>query len=84
MTAIQERIKSLAAEQKRAWETEGKPLADIAAERALTADERTKFEALERAYNEFDDRITLLVQQRTIEERAADFAGNLLGNRSAF
>ncbi|REC98335.1 HK97 family phage major capsid protein [Microbacterium sp. AG157] len=84
MTSIQERIKSLAEEQKRAWENEGKPLADIAAERALTADERTKFEALERAYNDYDDRMTLLVQQRTIEERAANFAGNLLGNRSAF
>ncbi|MEV7874520.1 phage major capsid protein [Microbacterium sp. NPDC089188] len=84
MTTIQERIKSLAADQKRAWETEGKPLADIAAERTLTADERTKFEALERAYNDYDDRITLLVQQRTIEERAANFAGDLLGNRSAF
>ncbi|GAB2702380.1 HK97 family phage major capsid protein [Microbacterium marinum] len=84
MTAIATRIKELADEQRKAWETEGKPLADIASERALTADEREKFERLERAYNEFDDRITLLSQQRDLEQRAADFAGDLLGNRSAF
>lgn len=84
MTSIQERIKSLADEQKRAWETEGKPLADIASERALNADEREKFERLERAYNDFDDRIKLLVQQRDLEQRAVDFAADLLGNPGAF
>ncbi|MGZ0067856.1 phage major capsid protein [Microbacterium arborescens] len=84
MTSVQERIKSLAEEQRNAWQTEGKPLADIAAERALTADERTKFEALERAYNDYDDRIALLVQQRDLEARAVEFASDLMGNRSAF
>ncbi|KAA9110178.1 phage major capsid protein [Microbacterium rhizomatis] len=84
MTSIQERIKSLAEEQKRAWETEGKPLADIAAERALTGEEHEKFERLTRDFDSFDDRITLLVQQRDLEQRAMQFAGELLGNRSAF
>ena len=84
MTTIQERIKSLADEQKRAWETEGKPLADIAAERALTAEERGKFEKLTQAFDSYDDRITLLVQQRDLEQRAIDFAADLLDNRSAF
>ncbi|MBQ9917787.1 MAG: phage major capsid protein [Microbacterium sp.] len=84
MTTIQERIKSLADEQKRAWETEGKPLADIAHTRALTAEEHEKFEKLTRAFDDFDDRITLLRQQRDIEQRAIDFAADVLGNPSAF
>lgn len=84
MTTIQDRIKSLADEQKRAWETEGKHLADIAAERALTGEEREKFEKLTRDFDSYDDRITLLVQQRDIEQRAVDFAADMLDNRSAF
>ncbi|MCC2030620.1 phage major capsid protein [Microbacterium allomyrinae] len=84
MTSIQERIKSLADEQRKAWEVEGKPLADIAAERALTADEHTKFEALTRAFDSFDDRIALLVQQRDLEARAVSFAADLLDNPGAF
>ncbi|WP_292729623.1 phage major capsid protein [Microbacterium sp. UBA837] len=84
MSTIAEDIKRLADEQKRAWENEGKPLADIASERAFTAEEQQKFETLERAYNDFDDRINALVMQRNLEERAMDFAGELLGNRSAF
>lgn len=84
MTNTSTRIKELADEQRRAWEAEGKPLADIASERALNADEREKFERLERAYNEYDDRISLLVQQRDLEARALEFADDVLGNRSAF
>ncbi|UUE19330.1 phage major capsid protein [Microbacterium sp. J1-1] len=84
MASVAEDIKRLAEEQKRAWETEGKPLADIASEREFTADEREKFETLERAYNSFDERINTLVMQRDLEERAQAFAGELLGNRSAF
>ncbi|KQR91293.1 MAG: phage major capsid protein [Microbacterium ginsengisoli] len=84
MTNIATRIKELADEQHRVWHTEGKPLADIAQERALTVDEKEKFEKLERAYNDFDDRITLLVQQRDLEQRAVDFAAGLLGNPGAF
>lgn len=84
MTSIQERIKSLADEQRKAWEVDGKPLADIAAERALTADEHTKFEKLTRAFDDYDDRISLLVQQRDIEERAVSFAAELLDNPGAF
>lgn len=84
MAAVIEEIKRLHDEQKRAWETEGKPLADIAQEREFTADEREKFEKLERAYNSFDDRITALRMQAELEQRAMDFAGDLLGDRSAF
>lgn len=84
MASVAEDIKRLADEQKRAWETEGKPLADIAQEREFTADEREKFEQLERAYNSYDERINALVMQRDLEARAIEFAGELLGNRSAF
>lgn len=84
MATVIEDIKRLADEQKRAWENEGKPLADIAAQREFTADEREKYETLERAYNSFDERINALVMQRDLEERAQAFAGELLGNRSAF
>lgn len=84
MASVTEEIRRLADEQKRAWETEGKPLADIAQDREFTADEREKFEQLERAYNSFDDRITALRMQAELEQRARDFAGDLLGNRSAF
>jgi len=84
MPSILEDIKRLADEQMRAWETEGKPLADIAQEREFTADEREKFEKLEVAYNSFDDRINALRMQAELEQRAMDFAGDLLGNRSAF
>lgn len=84
MAGVIEEIKRLHDEQKRAWETEGKPLADIAQEREFTADEREKFEQLERAYNSFDDRISALRMQSELEQRAMDFAGDLVGNRSAF
>lgn len=80
MPTISEQIKTLAVEQKRAWETEGKPLADIASEREFTADEREKFEQLERAYNGFDDRITVLSHQRDMEERALRFADDMVGS----
>lgn len=73
MTSTKESIKRLADEQKRAWETEGKALADIAEQREFTADERAKFEALEVAYNAFDDRIALLRQREQIEARALEF-----------
>ena len=77
MTNINEQIKALAAEQKRAWETEGKPLADIASSREFTVDEREKYERLERAYNSFDERINALVMQRDTEARALEwFTGN--------
>lgn len=84
MATILEDIKRLHDEQKRDWETEGKPLADIASEREFTADESEKFEKLTRAFNSYDDRITALRQQLELEQRAVDFAGELLGNRSAF
>lgn len=84
MASVTEEIKRLATEQRNAWETEGKPLADIATEREFTPDEQEKFEKLERAYNSFDDRITALRMQADLEQRAMDFAGDLLGNRSAF
>jgi len=81
MPTITDNIRSLAEEQKRAWETEGKPLADIAAEREFTPDEREKFERLELAYNSFDDRITALRHQKEIEERALSFADDLVGSQ---
>lgn len=84
MASVVEEIKRLATEQRNAWETEGKPLADVAAEREFTADEQEKFEKLTRAYNSFDDRITALRMQADLEQRALDFAQDLLGNRSAF
>jgi HK97 family phage major capsid protein len=84
MATILEDIKRLHDEQKRDWETEGKPLADIASEREFTAEEAEKFDKLTRAFNSYDDRITVLRQQLELEQRAMDFAGELLGNRSAF
>jgi len=68
--AIMEQIKRLATEQARAWETEGKPLADIAETREFTAEEAQKFERLNEAFNSFDDRITALRHQHEMEQRA--------------
>ena len=67
--AIMDQIKRLATEQSRAWETEGKPLADIAETREFTAEEAQKFERLNEAFNSFDDRITALRHQMEVEER---------------
>lgn len=81
MASIQERIKLLVDEQRTKWEAEGKPLADIAGERALTNDERTQFEKVQRDFDAQEDRIALLVQQRDIEQRAIDFAVDLFSGR---
>ncbi len=84
MASVIEDIKRLATEQRTAWETEAKPLVDIAAERALTGEEQEKFDRLNTRFNAYEDRITLLRNQADLEQRAMDFAGDLLGNRGAF
>ena len=81
---VTDEIKRLAEEQRKAWEVEGKPLADIASTREFTVEERAKFDTLTEAYDSWGARIDALVMQRDLEERARAFAGDLLGNPSAF
>lgn len=77
MTDIDDKIKRLADEQRKLWETEGKPLADIAETREFTADERQKYEALNERYNSYDDRIGLLVRQREQNKRNDEWADQI-------
>lgn len=73
MTAITEQIKRLADEQRKAWETDGKRLADIASEREFTAEERELSERVDAVFDSYEERIRSLVQKRDIEERALQF-----------
>lgn len=83
MTAVREQIKRLADEQHRAWESEGKALADIAQVREFSGAETEKYERLERAYNSFDERIKALLMQAEQEERAIAGAAGIFGDERA-
>lgn len=87
MTAIRENIKTVLDERAQLFETEGKPLADIAAERAFTTEEAERAAKVDEAFAGFDRRLDTLRQQLAIEEQTREFARVLASDaavRSAF
>lgn len=73
MTTVRENIKKLLDERANAWETTGKPLADIAAAREFTAEERGKFEQAEEAFRGYSQRISALELTMEQERAVAEF-----------
>ncbi|MER3389980.1 MAG: phage major capsid protein [Microcella sp.] len=77
MAIIMENLKRLLDERANAWETEGKPLTDIASERAFTAEEQEKFDRASEAFDGYTQRIKAL--ELTVEqERAVKDFGDML------
>lgn len=77
MAIATENIKRLLDERANAWETTGKPLADIAAEREFTAEEREKFERATEAFDGYTQRIKAL-ELTAEQERAVEDFGRML------
>jgi HK97 family phage major capsid protein len=77
MTSIRENLQRVYDERANLWETQGKPLADIANERALSAEEQGKFEQVERDFGAFGSRIKLLELGIEQERAIADFSAQL-------
>lgn len=75
MTATLEAIKRLHDEQRTIWERDGKPLADIAAERALTAEEQETWERLNASLSESESRMLVLTRQNEFTEQARNVLG---------
>jgi HK97 family phage major capsid protein len=78
MTILVENIQRLLDERANAWRTAGQPLADIAAERAFTAEEQERFDRASADFTSMTHRINALTQQRE-QERAADQYADALG-----
>lgn len=77
MAIAMENIKRLLNERANAWEAEGKPLADIAAQREFTAEEQEKFQRASEAFDAYTERIKAL--KLTVEqERAVEDFGRML------
>lgn len=74
---VRDNIKRLLDERANAWETAGKPLADIASERAFTGEEQEKWEKAEADFRGFSERINALQLQMEQERAIADFAAAL-------
>lgn len=82
MTILMDNLKTLLDERARDWETEGKPLADIAAERDFTAEEQEKFDRASAAFDSYAQRIKAI--ELTIEqERAVENLADMLKSDSA-
>jgi HK97 family phage major capsid protein len=77
MTTVRENIKRVLDERANLWEVQGKPLADVANERALTADEQVKFEQVERDFGAFASRIKALELSEEQERSIAEFSAQI-------
>lgn len=87
MAIVMENLKRLLDERANAWETEGKPLADIAAERDFTAEEQEKFERANVGFDGYTQRIKALELDLEQERAVNDFADMLKSDtnvRTAF
>jgi len=83
MSIVKENIKRLQDERAQLWERDGKPLADIAATRALTTDEQTRFETVEGEFRAYGDRIETLKAQLEQERSVEHFADALRGGQAS-
>lgn len=77
MAVVIENIKRLLNERANAWETAGKPLADIANERAFTAEEQEQFERASADFDSYTQRIRSL-ELTAEQERAVQDFGDML------
>jgi HK97 family phage major capsid protein len=77
MTAIKENIKRLLTERANTWETTGKPLVDIAATREFSGEEQSKWDAAERDFGAFSQRIKVLELSLDQERQISDFSALL-------
>jgi HK97 family phage major capsid protein len=77
MAIVLENIKRLLEERANAWETTGKPLADIAATRDFTAEENETFERASSAFDGYSSRIKALELDAEQERAVANFAEQL-------
>lgn len=77
MAIVMENIKRLLDERANAWETTGKPLVDIAAEREFTAEESETFERASTSFDSYSQRIKALEQQLEQERAVSAFADAL-------
>lgn len=77
MAIVMENIKRLLNERANAWETSGKDLADIASERAFTAEEAEKFERASADFDSYTQRIRSLELSVEQERAVADFGAML-------
>lgn len=82
MTILMENLKRLLNERANAWETAGKPLADIAAEREFTAEERSSWEKAEADFRSYTERIKAL-ELTAEQERAVEAFGDMLKDDEA-
>lgn len=77
MAIVLDNIKRLLDERANIWETEGKPLADIADTRDFTVDEHEKFERLKGVYAGYSERIKALELSLEQERAVQQFADAL-------
>jgi HK97 family phage major capsid protein len=77
MAIVMENIKRLLDERANAWETEGKPLADIAATRDFTGEEKEKFERASVSFDSYSQRIKALELDAEQERAVQQFAEQL-------
>lgn len=77
MAIVLDNIKRLLEERANAWETEGKPLADIAATRDFTGEEQEKFERASGAFDGYSQRIKALELDAEQERAVSQFAEQL-------
>lgn len=77
MAIVLENIKRLLDERANAWEVAGKPLADIASERAFTGEEQEQWDKAEADFRGISQRIKALELQLEQERAVADFAAAL-------
>lgn len=75
MTNINDTIEQIKAERRRLWETEGKPLADIAATRSLSAEETQTWERVNADFDAAGQRISAM-ERAAAQERAFAAAGD--------
>ena len=81
MASVRENLQALLVERATAWETTGKPLADVAAEREFTADESATFERASAAFDAFGQRIRTLELTLAQERAVAEFVATLASSR---
>lgn len=82
MAVVISNIQKLLDERANAWQEEGQPLADIAAERAFTAEEQQSWERAESDFRSYSERIKALELSLEQERAVEQFADALRSDQS--